>query len=650
MAENSYELAADAASLVVVRRQPISMAVTARKTQGWGWFPALSLIGALGLVLVSLADALSRSGAGQYEFLLWAGVLLMIVPITVRLASTAPARRERIGLVVLVAVGLYAVKVIHSPDEFTFSDELIHLHNGNSILQNGTLFNANPILPVTPLYPGMETVTAALASLSGLSIFGAGLVIIGVARVILGLALFFFYEEVGGSSRLAGMAALLYMTNANFLYWSAQFSYESLTLPLAVAVLFVALCRAKARNRADRIGLTLIAVLGITAIVIAHHLTSYFIAIFFIVWTLLSLFMRLKSRQSTTGIRSVSGPAALAAFSTIAALVWLVTAASYTVGYLAPVLGGAIQSMIQIILGEASTRQLFQSSGGYVAPLWERLTGIGSVLLMLLGLPLGLRSIWQRLRAHPIALASAGAALAYFAMLGLRLSQEAWETGNRSSEFLFIGLAFVLALTVLELWSARRAPWLGRAIAVGSVAVIFVGGVIAGWSPSVRLARPLQVVVGDVTIEPQGFAAANWMKSVLGPGHQVATDQSNARLLLAYGQQTPLTGAHPDVKDLLGMADFPDWQVQEMQENDIRYIEVDRRSISWDNMEGYYFDETGGGPIAPVDLLDPKVYGKFDRLQNVNRIYDSGNIVIYDAQAIIHAAPPKITLSMMRGQ
>jgi hypothetical protein len=121
----------------------------------------------------------------------------------------------------------------------------------------------------------------------------------------------------------------------------------------------------------------------------------------------------------------------------------------------------------------------------------------------------------------------------------------------------------------------------------------------------------------------------------------VATDQSNARLLLAYGQQSPLTGGYPDIKDLLGMAEFPDWQVTLMQDNDIRYLVVDRRSISGNNMEGYYFDETGGGPIAPADLLDPEVSGKFDRLQNISRIYDSGNLVIYDAKAILHAAPTR---------
>ena len=646
-------------------QRPIDTSIHAARTQSWGWLPALSLVGAVGLLLVAIADTLSRSGAGQYDALLWIGVLILIVPAGARLASSEPSRRERIGLVVLIGLGLYLVKVMQSPYEFIFSDELVHSYNVNRILQTGALFNTNPLLQVTPLYPGLETITTALASLTGLSIFGAGLVVVGIARLIAMMALFLFYEEVSGSSRLAGIAALLYATNANFLFWSAQFSYESLALPLAMWVLYVAARRVATPAGVHHRGLTLIALLGITAVVITHHLTSYFLVAFFGVWTLGLLLLRFRAARTTSaprasesssqyaattiqrdantfaGVRAISEPAGLALFSTIATLVWLVGVASITPSYLSPVLGRAATSIFQIMGGEATTRELFQSAGGYVAPLWERFVGIGSVVLMLLAMPFGLRKIWQNFRGNPIAMMLTGAALAYFAVLGLRFSPAAWETGNRASEFLFIGLAFVLALAVQELWDRHRTPWLGRVIVLGGVAIIFIGGVIAGWVPTLRLSRPLQVNVGNVVIEPQGFAAAQWMHAALGPNNTVATDESNARLMLAYGEQQTLTGRYPDIKDLLGTSDIPDWQVELMQEWNIQYIVVDRRLISWDNMQGYYFDETNSGPLASADLFDPKISGKFDQPANVSRIFDSGNIVIYDTKAISHATPIK---------
>jgi len=613
------------------------------------WLPALSLTTASGLLLVAIADTLSRSMAGQYDGLLWAGMLIMIVPIAARLASAAPTRRERIGLIILLGLGLYLVKVLHSPYGFTFSDELVHSYNGMRILETGKLFNANPILQVTPLYPGLETVTSALAALSGLSVFGAGLVVVGIARLIAMLALFLLYEEISGSAQLAGIAALLYTTNANFLFWSAQFSYESLALPLALLILYVAVKRAATPQGGYHRSLTLVALVGIMAVVITHHITAYFLVGFFGLWTLGVLLLRYRSAKTTstseaislTGTHPIAEPAGLALFSTIVSLVWLVGVASITISYLSPVISRAANSIVQIVSGAESTRALFQSTSGYVAPVWERLVGIGSVVVMLLAMPFGLRQIWRRFRHQPIALMLTGAALAYFAVLGLRLSPAAWETGNRASEFLFIGLAFVLALAVIELWNRPHAPWLGRVAVLGSIAIIFMGGIIAGWTPTLRLSQPLQVNVGETVIKPQGFTAANWMRTALGPGHHVATDESNARLMLAYGGQLPVTGGYPDIKDLLGMTDFPEWQAELMREWDIQYVAYDRRLMSWNNMAGYYFDHTPAGSLPSSALFGPAAYGKFDQPTNISRLFDSGNIVIYDVRAISHATTTK---------
>ena len=78
----------------------------------WRWLPALSLTSALGLLSIAVADTLSRSAVGQYESLFWAGLLLMMVPIAARLASSAPTRRERIGLIILLGLAFYLVKVL----------------------------------------------------------------------------------------------------------------------------------------------------------------------------------------------------------------------------------------------------------------------------------------------------------------------------------------------------------------------------------------------------------------------------------------------------------------------------------------------------------------------------------------------------------
>ena len=204
----------------------------------WGALPLLALVAAVGLLLVALGFDGARAGRLGAETLFWLGLLLVVAPAGARLAGIEASRQEQIGLVALVGVALYLAKVWHSPAYFTFYDELQHWRTTDDVLRSGRLFTENPVLPVSPSFPGLENATSALASLSGVSIFGAGIIVVGVARLVLALALFALYETVGGSSRLAGVAALLYMANPNFLFFDAQFAYESLALPFAVLTLY----------------------------------------------------------------------------------------------------------------------------------------------------------------------------------------------------------------------------------------------------------------------------------------------------------------------------------------------------------------------------------------------------------------------------
>src|SRR3954466_7819355 len=81
----------------------------------WGWLPALSLLSAFGLLLGALANNGARAGAAWSGVLLWAGLLLLFVPSAVRLIAPEAERPERIGLVLLLGMGLYLVKLLHSP-------------------------------------------------------------------------------------------------------------------------------------------------------------------------------------------------------------------------------------------------------------------------------------------------------------------------------------------------------------------------------------------------------------------------------------------------------------------------------------------------------------------------------------------------------
>jgi hypothetical protein len=608
----------------------------------WGWLPLLSLTGAAGLLLISTANYLARSGITGGELPFWSGLVILLVPVALRLTAPEMSRQERIGLVVWLGLGLYFVKIMNSPVGFTFADEFVHFYNSEAVLQTGRLFNPNPILPVTPLYPGLSGVAAALAALTGWPLFEAGLVVIGAARLVIMLALYLLYEQVSGSARLAGLATMVFTANSNFVFFSASFSYESLALPLVILALFAVARREYTAQFSQRMSLTVVAVLGIGGVVITHHLSAYFLVAVLGVWELGVLsFPYLASAWGDIRLRRPdprmlnfsAGPKGLAVIALVLTLAWLTLVAAYTLAYLTPVFRGAGQSVLGLITGGSVGRELFHSTTGYVSPLWERMVGIGSVLLCVGGVPFGLRAVWQRYRHAVVAWLLAGGAVAYFGTLPLRLVPKAWETGNRASVLMFIGLAFVLALVGLELWRPRRWPGLGRAAFAGAAVVIFMGGVIQGWAPELRLAHPYDVAVGSQRLEPQGLSVARWSLSNLGPGNRVGADVANCRYLLAYGLQSTLCGSEWQMRLLLTAKTIGPGELQLIRDTQLRYILIDRRLVSQDNMAGYYFDRTGGGALPASALLAPDVYGKFDTQPQVSRLVDSGYIVLYDEKA-----------------
>jgi hypothetical protein len=572
----------------------------------------------LGLLLIVAADARSRATTSTSQSLFWIGLFVLFVPVVARLASPVPERAERFALVILLGISLYVAKVLRDPFGFTFADELAHAPNANAILRTHELFTTNSVLPVTPYYPGLEGVTAALSSLSGLTAFGAGLVVIGFARVLMMIGLFVLFERVSNSARVAALAATIYTANANFVFFSAQFSYESLALPLLVMVL---LCVLEARVYWDRTDWSFAGFVAIAAIVVTHHMTSYALILVLVALALATAAIGPTFYGDTTWRFPLFALAASAA--------WLVFVASATVGYLTPVLTNAFVSTLHTVSHESAPRTLFSSSqGGTHTSLLERSTAIASVLILAAGFPFGLRALWRRHRTEPLALVLAVAGAAFFGTVILRLVPDAWETANRSSEFLFLGVSFTVALSGVDRWRPAVAPWLGITLTAAALFVVFAGGLISGWQPDLRLSQPYRIEAGGHAVDAQGRQLARWVDRRIGPGRRLAATDADARLLATYSSAFAVSGVYPDVVDILKSTGLPPWQISLLRNNHLRYVVVDRRLRSFDTIGGYFFD-VRGGPAISERRLPVGVVRKFDQI-TANRIYDSGDIVVFD--------------------
>jgi hypothetical protein len=573
------------------------------------------VVGAAGLLLTTVAGALARTGGAGAEPLFWAGLLLIVVPAAARLAAGGMPRAETIVLVTAVGVLTYLLKVLHDPFTFVYSDEWVHLSNSEQIARAGALFPQNTILPVTVYYPGLATVAAALAVVTGASPFAAGVVVIGLARICMMLGLYLLFERLGRSAQLAGLAALIYVANPNFLFFGGQFSYQSLALPLAAVALYAAVARADR----DWLPWTVTAMVAIAAIAMTHHMTA-FALIAILVLVSIASHVRLGSPRDSVWN--------LAVFGTLAITAWLLQIAPSTQTYLGDIYRRTFEGIFETATGSSAGRQLFQSEQGTSAELWERAVALGSVGLIAVALPFGIRAAWRQPVRRSLLVLLIGAAATYLAILPLRLVPSAWEVANRASDFLFLGVAVVVAFGLRLVW--RRWPPATRVVAVTlGVGIVTMGGVIAGWAPDLRLSKPYRVELGGRLVDPQGAALARWSYASLGPSRRFVADQSNARFLLAFGSQLPRAGGDGLARTVLESDRVTPSLIELIRADGPDYVAIDRRAIARDNMEGYFFAPPGEDPDAGRGLAPASQRAKFDR-PDTDRIFDSGNIAVYD--------------------
>jgi hypothetical protein len=589
------------------------------------------LTSAIGIFLIALAYEAGRLAFPWASLLFWFGLLVVFLPVAGYLISSVPTRRERITILIILGIALYFVKVLKYPLYFASYDEFSHWRTAYDIAASGYLFQENPLLPISSFYPGLEIIVSAVVHLTGLSLFTAGIVVIGVGRIVLMLSLYLFYEYTSHSSRVAGIVTLLYMANPGFLSFDAQFAYESLAIPLAVFVLFAVIFRSTSTDR--HISLTLIIYFALAAVIITHHITSYILMAFLLLWTTISFYRRRFWKDSF----GLAGVTLVGLALTIA---WTISTGNIVLDYLTPHLVNTTIEIGQILAHQRAPRTLFQSNVGFASPLWERLVTYASVALILLGQVFGLFHIWRSYRTSAISLALAGTALAYPVSQALRLTSSGGETGARTTEFIFLGLAFVLAIGVTRFWLPGIPNWRRSVIVISAVAIIIVGQAIASedadWA---RIPGPYLVSADERSIEPEGIEAAIWARLYLGSGQRMGSDRVNTLLMDTYGNELALTSGsgHPPVGPIFTSPDFGPDEEMILRKNKLHYLAVDRRLSTALPLTGSYFNED---QAQITKLMEPAALAKFDHVQNVSRLFDSGNIIIYDVEMINSKSAP----------
>jgi Dolichyl-phosphate-mannose-protein mannosyltransferase len=625
-----------------------------RGAAGFNWrsVTAVAVSTALGLGCIQIANQNDFHQAGNYTKnldLFWLGLVLVILPISLRVIMRTTARAERITLVLLLAAALYVVKVENSPYIFTYNDEYIHWLSAKHILDNDKIFQYNPLLPTASYYPGLAALTASVVRLTGLSIFVSGLTIIGVARIIIAACLYLTAEKVTGSSRAAALASIIYAANPMFLFWSAQFAYEDLGLPLAALTVWWLY---KTRGSESRVA-QIVTLLAIGAVTVSHHIAAFALAGILAIWYLAELVTR-KPREQR---RYVGAFAILAGAS---AATWFFLVAHPAFAYIVnDNINPALREFGMLIHGRTG-RQLY--SDGLAQPKWYMLLSYAAVAIILLALVPALYRAWCLIGSRskdrslyesvPIAVAAIIAISFPFTLLP-RLTAVGSSLSARTSEYVFMGLGCTLGLLAIEpgISSLRASNWLYRALGRLFRPVDFA---LASWRGTLALTVMLTAIFfGEIAIgnnyfqilppsdkgfpwvvQPDVINASIWAHEHLGANQPFATDFVDSLGLATYGDEN--TESEDYIFPIFFGGSLTGAPTQLIKQSGTRYVLVDWRMTYGlpTNPGDFYFSQWEPNAGRYTKPFNPEYLEKFSTYSCSRMVYHSGLVQIYDVSSI----------------
>lgn len=596
------------------------------------WLPLLLNTAAFGLWIVVLSYSAGRASAPWAMLAFWIGVVVICLPFIIRLVVPSVGRQETIWVLVLLTVALQLMVFLSHPFAMAGYDEFLHWRTADDILRSGHLFNPNSLLLVSPLFPGLEIATTALISLSGLSIATAGTIVVGTAHLAMVLAIFLVFERLSGSHRMAGLGVVAYMGSSTFVYFETQYAYESLGLPMVAFVIFLLTWRNMAPRRERGIW-AVMTVAAMATTVVSHHLSAIILTGILAMWAVVTHYMNRLDKRKTLPQPSLTWTV-LVMFALLAA--WLLTVARPTFEYLAPAVQAPVVLAEQLLSGESNPRNI--TAGTAQAGVnYERLVGIGSVALIMLGIAFGLIRWWHEHRYPSLSFLLGLAALAFPALPVLRLFDFTWEIANRLGGYVFLGVGYTMGLGFVLI---RLNPIIARirSLIVPLVLVVVVAaGIIGGSNPITRLPGPYMPGADERSIDFEATSTAEWMYAALGPNNRIAGDRVQTILMGSYGRQRAVTRPADGV-DISGIFLVPSLgtgQLDTIRKANIRYIVVDRRISQALPLNGYYFEKWEQMVVEYKPPVGLAVLDKFYGMKGVSCIYDSGDMRIYDLGGLL---------------
>jgi len=611
------------------------------------WQRIATLRGAALLCGVSLAiqenayQILHFNSGATVQVLFLLSLLLAFVPCTAVMVRRDVSRNARVAAGLILGETLFISRRLVHPLLPANYDELLHLTSLWHLVDGRHFLTPNPLLPVSPYYPGLELFTAGVHWVTGLAGVPSEYLVVMAARALLIVALFLVVERISHSDRVSGLAIALYMTNPQFYSFDAQYAYETMALAIAMMALYYALL---AVDRSDSRHQFVLAAGGALALLaLTHHVTS---------WAMLLALASAAVWLGVVGQRSASRVfIVLACIDVVLVGGWTAFVGGRITGYIGPLAGGAVDSVFAIFFRRGQTQTLFLQASGVRTPEWEVSLIVVSLLLwvgLLLSATLSGPSRRFLHENRALWLLVVGAA-GYSLVLVSHVSASAAVFGERATSLIFFFVATLVAIWWIRSGRLDRPGYF--VISVTVLAAIAFGGVLLGTSPGYqRVPGPYLVEADQRSIDSHAMAAADWAQAHLPPETRIAADREYSALMAAVGHLSPVTTRSNSVNvgplyfaNKIGPA-----QKELVRRGGIRTLLVDSRWTTSVPNTGYYFEpektpnhSTGAHTIRK---LTPEELNKFSNWSGIKRIYHRGPISIYDLSQFLGLPPVKLSV------
>lgn len=568
----------------------------------------VATVSTVGLVLVSHGYALARSEASGAQFFYWFGLATLYLPIAWAALSRGYSRLERFLLAMLFGANIFGIRYLYQPIWFSFADELQHLRTLTDILGSQVLFTHNPALPISPYFPGLELVAAALIDFTGVTPFIAGVILAVVAKLVTVAALYWLFESVSGSSLMAMIAVVIYAANPHFVHFGSIFAYGTLAFPLLIASL--ALVQAWTVSTKHENGLMLFGALALLALTMTHHLTSFITVGILSLWSLVAIRTRAPGEARLR-------PLFATAFLVVSIVAWHAVTGATTWQYLGMILSDAAETL-------TGSMEITATPPPIQRPLGEFVLGALTVMGIGVLLPFGLRRSWRSASAFSLVRTLLILSLVFYVSILARFLPKGDELAGRLWNFSYVGIAFTLA-SIFGLFANRGIAL--RLTGAFAMLGLFLGGVTLGYPAHwARLPGPFLVSAFERSVDLHGVATALWESAHLPEDARLGADFTGLVLGGGYGRMDPVL----DIPDVILADNIGQTELERLDQASVKYLYVDERLCSSTPTSGFYVSVEEANAFFYETPLSCEAISKFDESAALVRIFDDGVVRIYE--------------------